>query len=92
VISLAFTEQQPATVYCGDCKLDFCEACRAKLHSAKSFAAHQVVDQARKPAVAPLPQCEKHRGRNLDVFCIDCNVRCLNVALVFIFLFAKEER
>ena len=74
---LACADNTPADIYCVDCKADLCQPCRTKTHASKLLASHQMVDQARKPAVAPLPQCEKHRARHLDLFCIDCNVRQL---------------
>jgi len=76
-VCASLSEKEAAALYCADCNADFCEACSSKTHSTKLLAKHTVVQHERKPFVAPLPLCEKHRGRQQDLFCIDCNVRPL---------------
>jgi len=74
-------DAKPASLFCANCDHDLCRECSASVHSAKIMAKHRVVDLAQKAAAAAPPQCEIHRGRPIDLYCIDCKVSYMSMAL-----------
>ncbi|CAL2031754.1 unnamed protein product [Caenorhabditis brenneri] len=56
-----------ATIYCVQCKTDFCERCFTTVHKPKLFSDHQKLPISEK--LIQLPKCEKHPDNKAEYIC-----------------------
>ncbi|KAL0206593.1 hypothetical protein P9112_001900 [Eukaryota sp. TZLM1-RC] len=66
-------EEAPATLFCSNCDLSFCEKCSAGVHAMKAFQSHNVVPLSERSKVS-LPKCPHHKGKQIEHYCTKCKV------------------
>jgi len=70
---------KPASMYCAQCQQNYCEQCSLYHRKMKFSSSHTQVDIGTGiyPAVAlkqSVSMCEQHKGKEIEVFCRDCEV------------------
>jgi len=62
-------EEATAKLWCEVCKDPLCKECSMATHNSKRLRQHPIVGISER--TESIPKCEIHRGKDLDLFCLD---------------------
>ena len=80
-------DDNPATGYCFDCRVNLCDSCWAlhkKMVASKDHATSSLEDIKQGSAVVPQAAavCKEHKGEPMKLYCVDCSqVICRDCAI-----------
>jgi hypothetical protein len=75
-------KKQPAKVRCVECRRNLCDSCSRIHKQAAATCSHRCLPIEDEDAVGTPPVCDKHRNKNLELYCAQCKVPVCAVCFI----------